>query len=134
MTRVTAGTTTTTIEPVTSGMQVKRFPIKQQDFDKVVHMDQSAAHWSNEHTRHSAAAMDALSTWRDLVTAKTQSVTELVKSAGVKDMNRVVQARLVKDEKGESFIEVALHDEPEAAPAPEAPPAPAPEAPPAPAS
>lgn len=90
-------------------MQIKRAPIKAQDYDKVVHMDQSATHWAMEHTRLSAGAMDALSTWRDLTAAKNKVVSELCKAAGL-DMSRVVQARLVRDGE-ETFVEIAVQEE-----------------------
>ncbi len=109
-------------------MQVKKVPISQQDFDKIVHMDNSATHWSLQHSQHQVAAVNALSTYENLVAAKNQCVSELVKASGIKDMSRVVQARLVKDGKGEPVIEIAMHDDPaaeEPAPAVQA----APEAP-----
>jgi hypothetical protein len=92
--------------------QVKRFPVKPQEYDKIVHIDASATHWSLEHSKHAAAALSALSTFQDMVAAKNQAVTELVKASGVADMNRVLQARLVKDEQGGTFIEVAVHEGP----------------------
>lgn len=91
-------------------MEIKRAPVKAQDYDKAVHIDASAAHWSQEHSRHASAAMQALSTYQDLVNAKNQVVTDLVKASGF-DLQRAVQARLVKE--GDStFIEVTLHDGP----------------------
>ena len=105
-------------------MLVKRAAIKDQDYDKVVHMDKSATHWALEHSRHAAASQDALSTYRDLTSAKNKVVTELCKSAGF-EMERVVQARLVKDG-DDSFLEVAVHDDPvDAAPGDPTPAAPA---------
>lgn len=110
-------------------MQVKRVPIKAQDYDKVVHIDASATHWSLEHSKHSAAAMSALSTFQDMVAAKNQTVTELCKASGL-DMTKVVQARLVKSTEGDHFVEVAMQDDP-APPAEAVAPEPAPaEAPP----
>jgi len=91
-------------------MQIKRAPINPQDYDKVVHIDQSATHWALEHTRHVAASQDALSTFRDLTSAKNKVVTDLCKAAGF-DMARVVQARLVKDGE-EAFVEIAVQEEP----------------------
>jgi hypothetical protein len=112
-------------------MQIKRAPIKPQDYDKVVHIDQSATHWALEHSRHAAASQDALSTFRDLTSAKNKVVTELCKAAGF-GMERVVQARLVKDGE-DAFVEVAVQDEPVDG-VPEAPPEAAPPEAPAPAS
>lgn len=103
-------------------MQVKRVPIKVQEYDKIVHIDQSSTHWSLEHSKHAAAALSALSTFQDMVAAKNQAVTELVKASGVAGMNQVVQARLVKDEKGDAYLEIALQDGPfQAEPEPAAP-------------
>lgn len=111
-------------------MQVKRVPVKVQDYEKVVHIDNSASHWALEHTKFASAARRALATFEDLTSAKNQAVTEIIKAAGAaSDMGRVVQARLVKDEKGDAFVEIMLNDE--AAPEPEAAPAAAPEAAPA---
>ena len=49
-----------------------------------------------------------------MTTAKNQVVTEMCKAAGF-DMNRVVQARLGK-ENGETFVEVIMHPEGPGAP------------------
>lgn len=122
-------------------MEIKRAPVKAQEYDKAVHIDASAAHWAQEHARLSSAAMQALSTYQDLINAKNQVVTDLVKASGF-DLQRAMQARLIKE--GDStFIEVTLHDGPLPGAKGDAPPAPpgeassaAPEAPspPAPAS
>lgn len=116
-------------------MQVKRASIQAQDYEKVMHIEASANHWSLEHTRLAASAMDALSTFRDLTQAKKKVVSDLCKAAGL-DLNKIVQARLVKDKEG-IYLEVALQDDQEQTAttngAPEPPPAaPVPE--PAPAS
>lgn len=102
-------------------MEIKRAPVKAQEYDKAVHIDASVVHWAQEHARLSSAAMQALSTYQDLVNAKNQIVTDLVKASGF-DLQRAVQARLIK-EGDATFIEVTMHDSPPSAKA-DAPPAP----------
>lgn len=113
-------------------MEIKRAPVKAQEYDKAVHIDASATHWALEHSRLSSAAMQALSTYQDLVNAKNQVVTDLVKASGF-DLQRTAQARLIK-EGDATFIEVTLHDGPLPNAGPPAPPGEAssspPEAPP----
>lgn len=103
-------------------MQVKRIPVPLQEYDKVVHIDQSATHWSLEHSKHASAALSALSTFQDMVAAKNQAVTELCKASGF-DMSTVVQARLIRDPAGNAFVELAIQEGPQpAAPSEAAPP------------
>lgn len=109
-------------------MQVKRHKIKDQDFDKVAHLDASAVHWSQEHSKHQVAANAALNAYQDMTAAKNQVVTDMCKAAGF-DMTRVVQARLGRED-GDSFVEVIMHPEP-ASPPPGEPETAPPAAPPA---
>lgn len=110
-------------------MDFKRVPIESKEYEKIVHVDNSATHWALEHSKAQMEANKALSQYSNLVAAKNQMVTDLVKAVGDVQISRIVQARIVKDAEGATFVELALQEpetEPEpAAPAPEPPAAPA---------
>jgi hypothetical protein len=92
-------------------MEQKRIPVQSQDFDKVSHFEASITHWSREHTRMAAGAMDALNTVRDLHIAKNKFVETLCKDAGI-DTTKVARLNIGKD--GDNFVmDILVQDEAE---------------------